>query len=137
MYDTRWVVDLLNVSFKEIKVVLITWSAIFCNLSFCGSDAKIWALLLWMSITHVLWYWSFGNMRGFSWKEILACEGEQRKKKLIGSCFLLIVCEFVWVGFWGFGSELCCRAFSINHNLGRGLSLSLSSYCCECNILKL
>ena len=36
-------------------------------------------MLLCESITLVLYYWRLGNMRGFGWKEILACVVEQGK----------------------------------------------------------
>ena len=43
---------------------------------------KFELFLLSESITHVLRYWSFGNMRGFGWKEKLACQVEQGKYSL-------------------------------------------------------
>ena len=50
-------------------------------------------------------------MRGFSWKEILVCKGEKRKKKLIGSFLLLIVCEFVELVFGALAASLIAENF--------------------------
>ena len=49
---------------------------------------KFELLLLCESITLVLCYWRFGIMRGFGWKEILACVVEKGKYSLEVVCCL-------------------------------------------------
>ena len=50
-------------------------------------------------------------MRGFSWNEILACEGEQRKKKSLGVACCLLFANFSKLDFGALAASFVAEHF--------------------------
>ena len=96
-----------NASFKEaLSGTKLLVGHTFVIWAFVEAMPKFELLLLCESITLVLCYWSFDNMRGFNWKEILACVVEQ------GNYSLEVVCCLSF-GFFYYSPFLrLCASFS-------------------------